>query len=88
MIAIAYGGAMLLNIAWHRACCNPKPKEYGVPPLLNFHVGFLNNIPIFWTVVVGITLVGAIYYFAVQRNKPFTPVVPPDETVPASSTPL
>jgi hypothetical protein len=24
-------------------------------------------------------LIGLIYYFAVQRNKPFTPVVPPEE---------
>ena len=30
--------------------------------------------------MIGVVLiVGAIYYFAVQRKKPYEPVVPPDE---------
>ncbi len=42
-----------------------------------------------WTVFTLILVSGAIYYFAVQRKKPWEPVVPPDEDLsgiaPASS---
>jgi len=30
-------------------------------------------------VIYVVAIVGFIYYFAVQKNKPFTPVTPPDE---------
>jgi len=40
--------------------------------LLNFHIGFLDRIPVLWTVFAVILLVGAVYYFAVQHKKPFT----------------
>ncbi|MDP9342539.1 MAG: amino acid permease [Actinomycetota bacterium] len=49
--------------------------------LVNFHVGFLNHIPLIELVIGVVLIVGAIYYIAVQRNKPFTPVTPPDEQV-------
>jgi len=36
-----------------------------------------------------VVVIGAVYYFAVQQNKPFTPSIPPDEDlsniVPATS---
>ena len=80
VLGLLWGGAMLINFAYPRPCCNPKPTETvsGDAQLLNFHVGFLNNVPVLWTVFGVILLIGAIYYVAVQRNKPFTPVVPPE----------
>jgi hypothetical protein len=45
--------------------------------LLNFHIGFLNKVPILWTVFVVIALIGVIYYAAVGTRKEFAPVVAP-----------
>ena len=42
---------------------------------LDFHIGFLNKIPILWTVIIVIVLVGAIYYLVAGRNKEFSPVM-------------
>ncbi len=80
VLGLLWGGSMLINFAYPRGCCNPRPVETvsGDTQLLNFHIGFLNNIPVLWTVFGLILLLGVIYYFAVQRNKPFTPVVPPE----------
>ena len=47
--------------------------------LVDFKIGFLNEIPIIWLVFSVVLIVGAIYYLAVQRNKPYEAVVPPDE---------
>jgi urea carboxylase system permease len=79
VLAIAWGGSMLVNFIWPRACCNPKPTEtvVGNVQLLNFHVGFLDNIPVLWTVFGTILLIGVAYYFGVQRKKPVSAVVPP-----------
>jgi amino acid transporter len=46
---------------------------------VNFHITFLNKIPLIELVFVIVIVVGAIYYLAVQRNKLWSPVVPPDE---------
>ena len=46
---------------------------------MNFHVTFLNKIPAIELFMGVVLLVGAIYYFTAQRNKPWVPVVPPDE---------
>ena len=77
ILALIYGGAMIINFAWPRAVpfTNPKPDQTG--GLLSFHIGFLNEIPILWTVFVFIVLIGAIYYFAAGRKKEFAPVVAP-----------
>ena len=77
IVGLLYGGAMLVNFAWPRAVpfTNPKPNQSG--GLLDFHVGFLNGIPILWTVFVVIVLIGALYYGAVGRSKEFAPVVAP-----------
>ena len=77
VVALLYGGAMLVNFAWPRAASNPKPNQTVAPAKLDFHVDFLNKIPILWTVVVVITLIGAIYYLAVGRTKAFAPVTAP-----------
>jgi hypothetical protein len=46
---------------------------------MNFHVGFLNKIPAIELFMGVVLLVGAIYYFAAQRQKPWVPSVPPEE---------
>jgi hypothetical protein len=48
----------------------------GTVQLLNFHVTFLDNIPVLWTVFGTILLIGAAYYFGVQRKKPVSAVIP------------
>ena len=81
IVGLLYGGAMLVNFAWPRSQSNPTPKQSGV---LDFHISFLNGIPILWTVLVFILLVGAIYYLLVGRNKRFAPVqAPAGEPIPA-----
>jgi hypothetical protein len=64
---------MIINFAWPRAASNPTPTQSG--GLL--HLGFLNGIPILWTVFVVIVLIGAIYYGVTGRSKEFSPVVAP-----------
>jgi len=46
---------------------------------VNFHVGFLNKIPLIELFMGVVLIVGAIYYFAAQKKKPWTPSVPPEE---------
>jgi amino acid transporter len=75
ILGLVYGGAMLINIAWPRVASNPEPSQTG--GLLSFGIGFLNNIPILWTVAIGIALIGAIYYFGVGRRKQFAPIIAP-----------
>jgi amino acid transporter len=75
IVALIYGGAMLVNFAWPRAASNPEPKQTG--GLL--HLNFLDGVPILWTVVIFIALIGAVYYLAVGRRKTFPPVVAPSE---------
>jgi len=83
VVGLLYGGALLINFAWPRAASNPKPNETVVgtgksaTQLLNFHLSFLNGIPILWTVVVVIALIGVIYYAVAGRNKQFPAVTAP-----------
>jgi hypothetical protein len=83
IVALLYGGAMLVNFAWPRVASNPKPEQTG--GLLSFGWSFLNKIPILWTVVIGIAVIGAIYYLAAGRRKPVVPVTVPDEAPVAGS---
>jgi hypothetical protein len=66
-----------------RIFADPKPiqTDYYVEgeQLVDFKIDFLNKIPVIWTVFAVVIIVGAIYYFAVQRNKPYEAVVPPDK---------
>jgi len=68
-----------------RVFSNPKPVQSDYytqgQPLLNFHIDFLNKIPVIWTVFAVIFIAGAIYYWVAQKKKPWEPVVPPDEDV-------
>jgi len=83
IIGLIYGLAMLINFAWPRPASNPKPNETG--GLLT--LGFLNNVPILWTVAIFIVLLGAVYYAVAGRKKVMAPVVAPapDDPIPASS---
>jgi amino acid transporter len=75
ILGLIYGGAMLINFAWPRPASNPKPNQ--TAGLLDFHLDFLNKIPILWTVFVFIVVVGTIYYLVTGRNKQFAPVIAP-----------
>jgi amino acid transporter len=84
VLGLLYGGAMLVNFAWPpaanavsgpRLTSNPRPSQTG--GLVNFHIGFLNGIPILWTVFAFIALVGTLYYLVAGRKKTFAPVVTP-----------
>jgi len=66
---------MIINFAWPRAASNPKPHQTG--GLLDFHVSFLNGIPILWTVFVFIVVIEVIYYLAAGRRKEFAPIIAP-----------
>src|SRR3954465_170112 len=65
--ALAYGGAMLVNIAWPRAATNPRPATEA--PALDFHWHWLNSLPVLWSVLLVIVAVGAVYYVLVQRKQ-------------------
>jgi urea carboxylase system permease len=81
IVGLIYGGAMLVNFAWPRAASNPTPNQtvIGGVQLLNFHLGFLNRIPILWTVFVVIALIGVIYYAVTGARKQFAPIVSPEQ---------
>ena len=84
VVGLLYGGAMLVNFAWPRIQSNMTPNQSGV---LNFHVAFLNKIPILWEVFVFILVVGALYYLLVGRRKEFAPVItPPADDQPLAAT--
>jgi amino acid transporter len=66
-----------------RIFSNPKAyqSDYYVAghQLVNFHIGFLNKIPLIELFMGVVLIVGAIYYFAAQKKKPWTPSTPPEE---------
>ena len=68
VLALAYGGAMFVNMLWPRAATNPRPATEA--PGLNFHWHWLNSQPVLWSVLGVIVIVGALYFVLVQRNKP------------------
>ncbi len=80
VLALAWGGGMLINFAWPRAATNPTPKQTGLG--LNFHWNWLNNRPVLWTVLVVIVLVGGVYYALVQSKKPAHMQAPEGELPP------
>jgi amino acid transporter len=81
VVALLYGGAMLVNFAWPRIASNPKPNQEG--GLL--HLNFLDGVPILWTVAVFIVLVGAVYYLVAGRTKAFAPVTAPTDDDPVEA---
>ncbi|HXJ66266.1 MAG TPA: APC family permease, partial [Actinomycetota bacterium] len=92
VLAILWGALMLVNMLWWtndansnpaRTITNPKANQTG--GLVNFGIGFLNKIPVIELVIIVVAIVGAIYYFGVQKRKPYTPVVVPDDTQPVGA---
>ena len=90
VLGLLWGGAMLINFLWFsnneefglRWLTNPKATQtdyFGTGQLVNFHIGFLNDIPVIELVMVTIVVIGAIYFFAAQRSGSYTVVVPPDQ---------
>jgi amino acid transporter len=60
ILALVWGGSMLINFMWHRVATNPKPDE--TDGLLDFGIDFLNKIPIQWSVLGGVLILGAVVY--------------------------
>src|SRR3954454_2883173 len=79
ILAIAWGGGMLVNMMWPRVATNPRPNE--VPGTLDFHWHWLNGKPVLWTVLAVILIVGGLYYGVVQRTKPAHLQAPEGEAV-------
>jgi amino acid transporter len=71
VLALVWGGAMLINFAWHRVATNPKGSEI---PGLSFP-GFLDKIPILW-LVLGFVLILGVLYYGVRNKQIPEPVVP------------
>jgi amino acid transporter len=74
VLALAWGGAMLINFAWPRAASNPEPNQTG--GALSLGVDWLNKIPILYVVFGFVVIIGVIYYFAAARRNPMAVVVP------------
>ena len=73
LLALAWGGGMLVNFAWPRIQSNPTPNQAVDAKghlTLNFGWHWLDNRPVLWTTFVVIVVVGAIYFLLVQRRKP------------------
>jgi urea carboxylase system permease len=68
ILALVWGGAMLVNFAWPRLATNPKPNQ--LPGTLNFHWNWLNGVPVLWTTLAVILIVGGLYYAFFQHSKP------------------
>jgi len=87
VLALAYGGGMLVNIAWARAATNPTPYQAALEGKLQLNFGWhwLNNRPVLWTVLIAIVIVGAVYYTLVQRSKPAHLVAPEGEAIAAEA---
>src|SRR5439155_9102819 len=85
VLALAWGGGMLINFAWPRIATNPTPIE--TDKALNFHWAWLNHRPVLWTVAITIGLVGAIYFALVQRRKPSHLQAPEGEVFAAEEAP-
>jgi amino acid transporter len=79
VLALAYGGAMFVNMLWPRAATNPRPATEA--PGLNFHWHWLNSQPVLWSTLGVIVIVGALYFVLVQRNKPAHLQAPEGEAV-------
>jgi urea carboxylase system permease len=89
ILALLWGGSMLVNFAWPRAASNPTPNQTG--GALSTGIGELNKVPILYTVLGLILLIGVLYYFFAEVRKPKVAIVSPAETgplvIPAESLP-
>ncbi len=86
VLALAWGGGMLINFAWPRAASNPNPNQ--TAGALSLGVGWLNKIPILYSVFLFVVILGVIYYFAVARKHPLKVIAPAESgplVIPAES---
>jgi urea carboxylase system permease len=79
ILALAWGGSMLVNFAWPRAASNPEPNQTN--GLLDLGLHWLNKIPILYTVLAFVLIVGTLYY-AVSARRHAAPVVVPVDVDP------
>jgi urea carboxylase system permease len=79
LLALLYGGGMLLNMLWPRAATNPRPTPEA--PSLDFHWHWLNTKPVLWSTLGVIVVVGALYFVLFQRNKPAHTQEPEDASM-------
>jgi hypothetical protein len=77
ILALVWGGSMIVNFAWPRAASNPEPVQTAGSLSLGMH--WLNKIPILYTVLAFVLIIGVLYYFLVEIRKPL-PVHPPAES--------
>ena len=76
ILALAWGGSMLVNFAWPRVASNPEPNQTN--GLLSLGLHWLNKIPILYTVLGFVLIIGTIYYVASARRHSSPVVVPVD----------
>lgn len=73
ILALVYGGSMLINFAWFRPATNP-PIGSAFTGIANWPL--LGGAPIFELLIAVLLIVGGIYWFAVQRRKLEAPQAP------------
>ena len=75
LLALAWGGSMLVNFLWPRLSSNPPISSLpNIPDL-----GPLGSIPIFEATLGVILIIGLIYWAVAQRSAPDTPAIKPAE---------
>ncbi len=67
VLALVWGGSMLVNFLWPRPGSIINPAISSLPNIPD--LGALGNIPIFEATVGVVVIVGAIYYAVAQRGK-------------------
>src|ERR1700730_6301370 len=67
VLALVWGGSMLVNFLWPRPGTIINPAISALPNIPD--LGALGNIPIFEATVGVIVIIGAIYYMIAQRGK-------------------
>jgi amino acid transporter len=67
VLALVWGGSMLINFLWPRPGSIINPAISSLPNIPD--LGALGNIPIFEATVGVIVIIGAIYYVVAQRGK-------------------
>jgi amino acid transporter len=72
ILALVWGGSMLVNFLWLRPASNPTLNTYLNPTAAAGGAGlggFGDTVPIFEATVAAIVIVGAIHYLVAQRGK-------------------
>jgi amino acid transporter len=67
VLALLYGGAMLINFAWPRPATNP---EFSALATWTSKWPVIGGAPIFETYIVLLLIVGGAYWYTVQRHRP------------------